>query len=109
MIGPLAAGGIIVLFPGFTGYRFIFSLTFVLFLFAAVCTQLLPPKIDKGRLVWQKVFSAKRLPGWRKLTYSFTALHFRDDVLSFFLWIFMYTVTLNEASQHPLYQFDYGA
>lgn len=98
MIGPLAAGLIITAGTGFAGYRVVFGLSFVLFLAGAACTQLLPPRIDRGRLDWSRVRGAGKLPEWRKLTVCFTALHFRDDVLSFFLWIYMFTALQNEGA-----------
>ncbi|OCT15870.1 hypothetical protein A8709_09600 [Paenibacillus pectinilyticus] len=96
MIGPFLAGWIIVRYPGFQGYHTIFYCTFGLFIASMGCTLMLPRNAQKGRFSWRKVRDIHRVRTWRWLTYSFTSLHFRDDVLGIFLWIWMYMTTKNE-------------
>lgn len=96
MIGPLTAGWIVVMFPGFTGYKTIFALSFFFFLASMILTFFLPNKKEKILFDYKSMVGMYRNKEWRNIAYVFTCLAFRDGVLSFIIWIWVYMVTKSE-------------
>lgn len=96
MIGPVTSGWIISMQPNFDGYKIIFSLTFLLFLLSVGFTFLLPKHNSKGVFHWKSLWQIYKNDEWRKLSYVFSSLAFRDGVLSFAIWIWVYMVTKSE-------------
>ncbi|MGJ9459803.1 MFS transporter [Oceanobacillus sp. CF4.6] len=98
MIGPITAGWIITAQPGFSGYQLIFTLTFILFLSSLSITFSLPKYVDKGTFNWKALWNINKNVEWRHLSKVFSSLAFRDGVLSFAVWIWVYMVTGSEGS-----------
>ncbi|MEQ6376099.1 MFS transporter [Bacillaceae bacterium S4-13-56] len=96
MIGPVSAGWIITMNPGFTGYRLIFILTFLFFLVSVVLTFFLPKQIEKGSFNWRALWNVHKNKEWRILSYVYSSLAFRDGVLSFAIWIWVYMMSGSE-------------
>ncbi|WP_416825369.1 MFS transporter [Ectobacillus polymachus] len=96
MIGPLAAGWIVVMFPGFMGYKTIFTLSFLFFLASMLLTFFLPNTKEKNVFDYKSMFRMYGNKEWRYMAYVFSSLAFRDGVLSFIIWIWVYMVTKSE-------------
>ncbi|MDQ0199846.1 MFS transporter [Neobacillus ginsengisoli] len=96
MIGPLTAGWIVVMFPGFMGYKTIFALSFLFFLASMFFTFFLPNTTEKSSFDYKSMFAMYGHKEWRYIAYVFSSLAFRDGVLSFIIWIWVYMVTKSE-------------
>lgn len=96
MIGPLAAGWIVVMFPGVLGYKTIFSISFLFFLASMLLTFFLPNIKEKSSFDYKSMFCMYGNKEWRYMAYIFSSLAFRDGVLSFIIWIWVYMVTKSE-------------
>lgn len=96
MIIPLVGGFFISSLPGMVGYGLVFAFAVLLFSLSVILASRLRTTARKEIFHWRKMIDIHRIPQWRTLSYCFTALHFRDDVLASFLWIWMYMVTQNE-------------
>ena len=98
MIGPAAAGWIITLQHGFNGYQIIFTCTFILFLLSVGLTFLLPKQLGKETFNWKALWEINKNSEWGQLAFVFSCLAFRDGVLSFAIWIWVYMITGSEGS-----------
>lgn len=96
MIGPLTAGWIVVMFPGLMGYKTIFSISFLFFLASMILTFFLSNKEEKSSFDYKSMVGMYRNKEWRNIAYVFASLAFRDGVLSFIIWIWVYMVTKSE-------------
>jgi YQGE family putative transporter len=96
MIGPLLAGWIVTVMPRTAGYSIIFALSFVLFLLSLCISFMLPNQEKKGYVEWKRMLGVYKQVEWRKLSYSFIGLAFRDGVLSFVIWLWVYKFTRSE-------------
>jgi YQGE family putative transporter len=96
MTGPLAAGWIVEWFNKFSGYYVIFSLSLCLFLLSIGLTSFLPGQKGDSSFQWSSLISTYRSTEWRRLSYVFSTLAFRDGVLSFMIWIWIFLVTGSE-------------
>ncbi|MCM2532742.1 MFS transporter [Neobacillus pocheonensis] len=96
MIGQLTAGWIVVMFPGFMGYKSIFALSFLFFLASMLLTFILPKTKQKSSFDYKSMFAMYGHKEWRYMAYVFSSLAFRDGVLSFIIWIWVYMVTKSE-------------
>lgn len=96
MIGPLTAGWIVFMFPEVIGYKTIFTISFLFFLASMVLTFFLPNTKEKGTFDSKSMFWMYKSKEWRYLAYVFSSIAFRDGVLSFIIWIWVYMVTKSE-------------
>jgi MFS transporter, YQGE family, putative transporter len=96
MIGPLCSGWLVSLMPNFTGYSMIFATSLVIFLCSMLLSLLLPREEGNHPFGWKKIWKIHRVKEWRQLSFAFIALSFRDGVLSFVIWIWVYMVTKSE-------------
>ncbi|NOU98353.1 hypothetical protein GC093_34805 [Paenibacillus sp. LMG 31456] len=96
LVGPLIAGWLIVGLQSGLGYGIIFTLSVILYGFSILFGLKLPIVKDSSPFSWPALLSVHKHRSWRAMSYSFAALHFRDDVLAFVLWLLMYTVTRSE-------------
>lgn len=97
MIGPIVAGWIFTLKPGFTGYKIIFTLSFILFLMSVILTLLLPQYKGESEFNWRELWNIYGNAKWRNLSYIYSSLAFRDGVLSFIIFLWVYVVTESES------------
>ncbi|TCS69529.1 YQGE family putative transporter [Effusibacillus lacus] len=96
MVGPVAAGLLITLMPEWQGYKTIFVVSFILFVLSMAMAVKLPVTMKDSRYSWSMMFNLNRLPEWRRLVWSFVGIAFRDGVLTFAVWLWVYASTKNE-------------
>jgi YQGE family putative transporter len=98
MIGPAISGWIITMQQGFQGYQLIYTITVIIFLISIGFTLLLPKRVEKGYFKWNMFWQANKDKEWRNLSHVYSSLAFRDGVLSFAIWIWVYMVTGSEGA-----------
>ncbi|MDX8045975.1 MFS transporter [Gracilibacillus sp. S3-1-1] len=94
MIGPFSAGYIITKFDQFQGYRFIFFLSFFLFLVAVVCSFFLTKRKATGKFLFKKVvLERKENKNWRHILYAHVFQGWREGLFIFIvaIWVFIAT------------------
>ncbi|PFJ16904.1 hypothetical protein COD67_05180 [Bacillus cereus] len=96
MVGPLLAGWIVELLPGFIGYKMIFGIAVFFFSLAMLFTFFLPNKGEQSSFQWKAIKKIHEAKEWRHLAYVFMCLAFRDGVISFVISLWVYVVTKSE-------------
>ncbi|MFD2209183.1 MFS transporter [Virgibacillus halophilus] len=99
MIGPLAAGMIIVYLSDDIGYTVIFAVSFALFIGAVVCSFFLKRRQAEGDFYFKRVLQERsRNKNWRKILDAHLFQGLREGIFGFVITIWVYLVTKSELS-----------
>ncbi|GGH10153.1 MFS transporter [Paenibacillus segetis] len=93
MLGPLLAGWTVSTTPDRIGYPLVFGAAFLCFLLSMLASFQLPDETSRKPFQVRSMLGILRHAEWRRLTFSFVALAFREGVLSaaIGLWVFVST------------------
>lgn len=99
MIGPLLAGTIIAKMSGNKGYTVIFSISFVLFICAVLCSFFLKRRQATGEFLFKKVFlERKHNKNWRRILHAHVFEGLREGMFLFVITIWVFLITSSEFS-----------
>ncbi|AJY73487.1 MFS transporter [Paenibacillus beijingensis] len=97
MFGPLLAGWVVAVMPGFAGYTTIFVAAFLCFLLSLLASFLLPADSVPGAFEWRRMLGVwKKQREWRQISWAFVFISFREGVLSIVIWLWIYMATGSE-------------
>src|SRR5690606_27524064 len=97
MIGPLLAGIIISRLDGTVGYTTIFTISFVLFIFAVVSSFFLQRRSAKGNYYFRRIIRERiNNKNWKRILYAHFFQGIREGVFLFVISIWVFIVTQSE-------------
>lgn len=97
MIGPLLAGLVIANMTKNSGYTVIFTVSFILFVCAVVCSFFLKRRHADGKFQLVKVMKERHAnKNWQRILYSHIFLGLREGMFLFVITIWVYIVTQSE-------------
>lgn len=93
MLGPLLAGWTVSAAPDRIGYPLVFGAAFLCFLLSMLASFQLPDETSRKPFQVRSMLGILRQAEWRRLTFAFAALAFREGVLAaaIGLWVFIST------------------
>lgn len=99
MIGPVLAGVIISKMTDDIGYTAIFTISFVLFISAVVCSFFLKRRKADGNFYFKEVFfERKNNKNWKRIVDSHVFQGMREGIFAFVITIWVYLITQSELS-----------
>ncbi len=97
MVGPLFAGYIISILDNFTGYTYIFLVSFILFILAVIISFYLQRRKATGRFSIRFVQNERRKnKSWRTILHSHIAQGMREGLFIFIIAIWVYVESNSE-------------
>ncbi|TQS74554.1 MFS transporter [Ornithinibacillus gellani] len=97
MAGPIAAGYIITQLPEATGYTWIFSISFMLFIIAVVCSFFLRRRHAEGRFYFKRILDERHHnKNWQRILYAHFFQGLREGIFAFVITIWVYLITKSE-------------
>lgn len=97
MAGPIAAGYIITQLPEATGYTWIFSISFMLFIIAVVCSFFLRRRHAEGRFYFKRILDERHYnKNWQRILYAHFFQGLREGIFAFVITIWVYLITKSE-------------
>ncbi|KPH71765.1 MFS transporter [Oceanobacillus caeni] len=97
MIGPLFAGLIIAKLDGNVGYTTIFTISFILFIFAVISSFFLKRRSAKGDFYFRRIlYERKNNKNWSRILYAHFFQGIREGVFVFVISIWVFIVTKSE-------------
>lgn len=99
MIGPLLAGTIIAKMSGNKGYTVIFSISFILFICAVLCSFFLKRRQATGEFLFKKVLlERKHNKNWQRILHAHVFEGLREGMFLFVITIWVFLITSSEFS-----------
>ncbi|CAG7613995.1 hypothetical protein PAESOLCIP111_01666 [Paenibacillus solanacearum] len=100
MIAPWISGFLIVRMPAATGYRFIFTISLVVFVIGVVVSFFLKKRKTAGEYEWLLTWRCLRQKdtAWRTVGLALMAQGFREGVFGFMIGLLVYVHTGSEMS-----------
>lgn len=99
MISPLLAGIIIARMSGNKGYTVIFTISFILFICAVLCSFLLKRRQAKGDFMFKKVLLERKYnKNWRRILNAHIFEGLREGMFLFVITIWVFLITDSEFS-----------
>ncbi|WP_042145944.1 MFS transporter [Paucisalibacillus sp. EB02] len=99
MIGPFSAGFIISKMEANIGYSTIFTVSFILFICAVVCSMFLKRRPAKGIYLFKRIVEErKNNKNWNRILYAHLFQGFREGIFLFVITLWVYIVTQSELS-----------
>jgi len=97
MIGPLLAGLVIANMTKNSGYTVIFTVSFILFVCAVICSFFLKRRQADGKFELVKVMKERHSnKNWRRILYSHVFQGLREGMFLFVITIWVYVLTQSE-------------
>lgn len=97
MIGPLLAGIIISRLDGNVGYTTIFTISFILFIFAVAASFFLQRRSAKGNYYFRRIIRERNNnKNWKRILYAHFFQGIREGVFFFIISIWVFIVTQSE-------------
>lgn len=97
MIGPVLAGYVISRMDNFQGYTIIFTISFVLFALAVVCTMFLNRRSAKGSFNFRRIIKERNYnEDWKRILYAHTFQGLREGIFVFVISIWVFIATQSE-------------
>ncbi|GGM31447.1 MFS transporter [Paraliobacillus quinghaiensis] len=97
MIGPIVAGFIISQMNNSQGYTIIFSISFLLFICAVVCSFFLNRRSAVGKFDFRRILrERKKNSNWRHILYAHTLQGLREGIFVFVISIWVFIATGSE-------------
>ncbi|NIK78769.1 YQGE family putative transporter [Paenibacillus castaneae] len=98
MLGPLLAGWTVSATPDRIGYPLVFGAAFLCFLLSMLASFQLPDETSREPFQVRSMLGILRQAKWRRLTFAFVALAFREGVLSAAIGLWVFVSTQNEGT-----------
>lgn len=97
MIGPILAGYIISRLESYQGYTIIFTISFVLFILAVICTMFLKRRSASGVFSFRRILAErKNNSDWKRILYAHTFQGLREGVFIFVISVWVFITTQSE-------------
>lgn len=97
MIGPILAGYIISRLNNSQGYTIIFSISFLLFICAVICSFFLKRRQAVGKFNFRRILYERRNnQNWRNILYAHTFQGLREGIFVFVISIWVFIATGSE-------------
>ncbi|MCT2537572.1 MFS transporter [Aquibacillus koreensis] len=97
MIGPVLAGYVISRMDSFQGYTIIFSISFVLFALAVICTMFLKRRSAKGNFSFRRIiYERKNNEDWKRILNAHVFQGLREGTFLFVISIWIFITTQSE-------------
>ncbi|KZZ86331.1 MULTISPECIES: MFS transporter [Bacillaceae] len=97
MVGPIAAGLVISLFAGNSGYKIIFAISLILFACAVGMSLLIKRRPSHGQYLIKEVYlERKNNPNWKLITIAHFFQGLREGTFIFVIGVFVFITTGSE-------------
>ncbi|MGM8213717.1 MFS transporter [Virgibacillus sp. W0430] len=97
MIGPILAGFIISIMTANTGYKTIFTISFLLFILAVVCSFFLERRKAEGQFKFKQVLDERfENNNWKKTLHAHIFQGIREGIFLFVITIWVFLTTKSE-------------
>ncbi|UFT97791.1 MFS transporter [Radiobacillus kanasensis] len=96
-VGPVLAGYIISRFNNFQGYTIIFSISFVMFILAVICTMFMKRRSAEGKFQLRRILQErKHNKDWKHILHANLSQGLREGMFVFVISIWVFIATQSE-------------
>ncbi|MDG5787861.1 MFS transporter [Evansella sp. AB-P1] len=100
LIGPAASGAIISMYAGLSGYVFVFTIAFIMFLIATIGSLKIKKETSHHKQYYMKYLPLiiKKKPNFLKVLIGWFVIGFPQGIISYVPPILLYTIFLEEST-----------